>query len=1078
MYKITDHPILDITQKEVLNFSFEGRNIVGEKGQSIAAALHQAGFPVHSHSLKGRNRSLECGIGKCGACEMLVDGEVKRICITRIDGVKEVSEVPSNYQPKPSGYIKESGNEVYRTTVAIIGAGPAGLATREILNKKGICNIVIDNNDKIGGQFLMQTHQFFFFEKEKKFGGMRGFDIASTLAGEDHSGIFLNSTVWDLLDGKRIAVKNINTQEIFYVDAEYLVVATGAVPFMPTFENDDVPGVYTAAVVQKMMNSELTLLGKNILTVGAGNIGYLTSYQLMQGGANVKAIIEAMPDEGGFPVQANRVRRLGIPVLLNHMLIKAIPNEDRTGITGAVVAQSKNFAPIPGTERLIEGIDAINICTGLVPDDQILIKGKEVFGRHAYGAGDAIRIGEGTSAVLRGQQVAFELLEEIGVPYNYDEFLTVSKEYIDSQQHPLKVINEPYKPSLERSKGKGFVLIDCLHGFACNPCEFSCTHGAITKTSTSTVPQIDFDKCIGCMDCVYQCPGLAIFGYNLKKNWLFLPIEYHAKIGEEVFLVDNNGEKLGTGIIEKILIKKNKTNIARVKSNDVQGEDLMNVRGFIVQENFPEPLQISDTVVKEENPTYICHCDDVTYKEVLDTIGDRKFISVDEIKHTTRLGMGACRGKRCIKRLKSTIATKGISIVGDATPRGPLSNQVSMGELYPRNAHEKINIQCKNSEIKKIEVDALVAGGGIGGSALFRYLAESGKKPVMINYGRGASWRNIAGGRPNFSLPELSDIAGHNLEIFRKLQEEKNIDFRLIDYVTFAHDESVYKALEESMSWSDAEMISPKEFSGRISPFINPGLGKSYKAALVTHNCWQATPGRVIDLIRSIGLKNGGEVLEDCKLIDVKKEGNKYIALVQTHDKEFMEIHSDIFINALGPDGNEFAKKMGIETGIYPVKHQAFITRRMPMMGINGSPLPMLIDRRKYKGFSAVYGQQLSETGQIIGCASPAIDPDQSGKNLKINTQEFFEIASEVFVNWIPELSSIGFQAVWAGYYVEPKMIIDPELGLFIGLRGQGFMLGQYLAKLYVDKISGREVPSYFDRLAMNGDGLLEKAFK
>ena len=47
----------------------------------------------------------------------------------------------------------------------------------------------------------MQTHQFFFFEKEKKFGGMRGFDIAKTLAGDDHTGIFLNSTVWDILEG-------------------------------------------------------------------------------------------------------------------------------------------------------------------------------------------------------------------------------------------------------------------------------------------------------------------------------------------------------------------------------------------------------------------------------------------------------------------------------------------------------------------------------------------------------------------------------------------------------------------------------------------------------------------------------------------------------------------------------------------------------------------------------------------------------------------------------------------------------------------------------------------------------------
>lgn len=62
----------------------------------------------------------------------------------------------------------------------------------------------------------MQTHQFFFFEKEKRFGGMRGFDIAHHLAGENTDGIYLNSTVWDVLEGKRVAVKNILTDELFF----------------------------------------------------------------------------------------------------------------------------------------------------------------------------------------------------------------------------------------------------------------------------------------------------------------------------------------------------------------------------------------------------------------------------------------------------------------------------------------------------------------------------------------------------------------------------------------------------------------------------------------------------------------------------------------------------------------------------------------------------------------------------------------------------------------------------------------------------------------------------------------------
>lgn len=1077
MHKIESHPIIDIRENEKTFFTFNGKTIEGEKGFTIAAALHQAGFPVHSHSLRNRERSLECGIGKCGACEMLVDGKIKRICITKVDTVKSVSEIPKEFTAEPSIQDVNKPTKVYRTQVAIIGAGPAGLACREELNLKGVSNIVIDNNDKIGGQFLMQTHQFFFFEKVKKYGGMRGFEIAETLAGDNHGGIFLNSTVWDLLDGKRIAVKNTENDEIYYVDAEYLVVATGAVPFMPAFENDDLPGVYTAAVVQKMMNNELTLLGKNILTVGAGNIGYLTSYQLMQAGANVKAIIEAQNREGGFPVQANRVRRLGIPVMTSHILLKAIPNDDHTGIIGAVVAECENFNPIPGTEKIIEGIDAINICTGLVADDQLLIKGNEVFGRKCFGAGDAIRIGEGTSAVLRGKQVAFDIFEEMSLRFNYDDYLSISKEYIDSQQHPIRVIQDAFEPSAERAAAKPYVLIDCLYGFACNPCEFACPHGAITKTSTSTVPQIDFEKCIGCMDCVYQCPGLAIFGYSEKKDWLFLPIEYHAEEGNEVFIVDNQGKKLGEGVIEKILKKKNKTNIARVKVQNLYEGKLNAARGFIVKENYPEAIQIRVFNQKIESETYICHCDDVSYDEILKTIGDRKFISVDEIKHTTRLGMGACRGKRCIRRLKQVLTKDGISLVGDATPRGPLSNQIGMGEVYPKQVKNQIITSLPNHENKIIKVGALVAGGGIGGSALFRYLAEAGKKPYLLNFGRGASWRNIAGGRPNFSVPELSDIAVHNLEIFKDLQKIKNVDFLPINYVTFAHDNEMAQALEASKAWSDAYTISPKDFRSEISPYFNKSLTK-YQSALVTKNCWQATPGRVVDLIRTIGIQNGGNVEEDCKLIDVKKSGGIYTVLVQNHEGKYQEYETEIFINALGPEANKYAEMLDIETGLYPVKHQAFITRRLPMMGVKGKPLAMIIDRRKYKGFSAVYGQQLAETGQIIGCASPLIEPLEADKNVKINSQEFLEIVSEVFVDWIPELSSVGFQAVWSGYYVEPRMIIDTDLGLFTGLRGQGFMLGQYLAKMYVDKLMGKNVPSYFERLSLNGDGLLEKAFK
>lgn len=1076
MSKIKKHPVLEVPVRDKVTFKYNGREIEGEKGYTIAAALHQAGYPVHSHSLDGRERSLECGIGKCGACEMLVDGKIRRICITKVDGVKEVREVTGDFMAKKTKAPAVDKKKILRTTVVIVGAGPAGLAVREEFNKYGVDNIVIDNNDRTGGQFTMQTHQFFFFEKEKRFGGMRGFDIAKTLAGENTDGIYLNSTVWDLLEGKRVAVKNIQTEEIFFVDADYLVVATGAVPFMAAFENDDLPGVYTAAVVQKMMNSELTLLGKNVLTIGAGNIGYLTSYQLMQAGANVKAILEAMPKEGGFPVQANRVRRLAIPILTSHMLLKAIPNKERNGIVGAVIAQCENFRPIPGTEKVIEGIDVINICTGLIPDNQLLLKGKEVFEGRCFAAGDAIRIGEGTSAVLKGRHTAMQIMMELGVRLNYDDYLVLSKEYIDSQQHPLKVLEEPRLPDEERRLARGFVQADCLYGFACNPCSFACPHGAITKISTSSVPEIDYTKCIGCMECVYQCPGLAIFGYDLRKDNLFLPIEYEAQEGAEVYLVNNNGEILGEGRIDKILHKPNKTNVARVKSLTIQGDALTRVRGFVVKENYPELLAPKPLLEDAEGPTYICHCDDVKLEEVLQVVGDRTFISIDEIKHTTHLGMGPCRGKRCIPRLRSALRSRGIELVGDATPRAPLSNQLTLGEIAPAKKGD-VYLVANRDTFKQIEVSALIAGGGIAGSALFRYMAEAGMNPVLVNADRGSSWRNIGGGRTAFSLPELAEIAGQNHDIFKELQKLSNIDYKPIRYISFAHDEETYKALEASKAWSKAEMLSPKQFREEISPYFNANP-KKYISALATDDCWQATPGKVVDLVRNLGIEAGGTVMEDCRVIEACRDGKYTSVLVQTHDNKYVEYRTEHFVNALGSGAGKLCDSMGIDAGLYPVRHQAFITRRLPLLGKNGTNLDMLIDRQDYKGFSAVYGQQIAYTGQIIGCASPKLDAMRIDKNLKVNTKAFLEIVSEMFTEWLPDLAGVGIQAVWAGYYTEPRYIVDPELGLFVGMRGHGFMLSQYIARMYVDKLQGRPVPEYFDKLKLNGPGLSEKAFK
>jgi Fe-S-cluster-containing hydrogenase component 2 len=127
------------------------------------------------------------------------------------------------------------------------------------------------------------------------------------------------------------------------------------------------------------------------------------------------------------------------------------------------------------------------------------------------------------------------------------------------------------------------------------------------------VPAIDFDKCTGCLACVYQCPGLAIFGYNTAKNQLFLPVEYFVEEGSEVWLVDNNGKKVGEGVIEKVMMKPNRTNVARVRAITPAGTDIVSARGFIAKENYPVPVTFTPAASMEAKE-YVCHCEDVKLK--------------------------------------------------------------------------------------------------------------------------------------------------------------------------------------------------------------------------------------------------------------------------------------------------------------------------------------------------------------------------------------------------------------------------------------------------------------------------------
>ena len=85
--RIKEHPILDFSQGTKLAFKFNGKDVHGFTGDTIASALHALGIRKLSQSIeRKRPRGFYCAIGNCASCNMIVNGTPNvRTCITQLE---------------------------------------------------------------------------------------------------------------------------------------------------------------------------------------------------------------------------------------------------------------------------------------------------------------------------------------------------------------------------------------------------------------------------------------------------------------------------------------------------------------------------------------------------------------------------------------------------------------------------------------------------------------------------------------------------------------------------------------------------------------------------------------------------------------------------------------------------------------------------------------------------------------------------------------------------------------------------------------------------------------------------------
>jgi len=261
---------------------------------------------------------------------------------------------------------------VEKRELAIIGGGPAGLAAAIEAAKAGVQVLLIDENERPGGQLFKQIHKFFGSKAHNA--GIRGMNIGERLLKETEDKqveVWLNSLVVGLYEGNTISVVKTTEEgkKMYTVQADKILICCGGAENAVNFPGWDLPGVMGAGAAQTMANVHKVLPGKKVLMIGSGNVGLIVSYQLMQAGADVVGIVEAAPKIGGYGVHAAKIRRAGVPFYLSHTIKCAVAENEEVS-QAVIVKLDEHFNQIPGTE-LIFDVDTVCIATGLRPLTQL-----------------------------------------------------------------------------------------------------------------------------------------------------------------------------------------------------------------------------------------------------------------------------------------------------------------------------------------------------------------------------------------------------------------------------------------------------------------------------------------------------------------------------------------------------------------------------------------------------------------------------------------------------------------------------------------------------------------------------------
>jgi NADPH-dependent 2,4-dienoyl-CoA reductase/sulfur reductase-like enzyme len=326
------------------------------------------------------------------------------------------------------------------TTIAVVGAGPAGVRAAQEIVAAGLRPVVIDEAPRAGGQVYRQPPDALRRPLRTLY-GMQSAQAADFFASWsaleariDHRP---DTLVWQIED-RTLHLLQKGRPAVLPFDA--LVLATGATDRVLPFPGWTLPGVFTLGGAQVLLKSQAAMIGPRVVFAGSGPLLYLVATQYLKAGARIEAVLDTAPADA--PLRAlpgllarPRLAAAGAAMMLR---LRAAGVPVRRGVTlqraqGDASVRAVQWSD--GARTYTTACDAVAFGHGLRSETQLAdlagcafdydaieeawLPRRDEHGRTSvsgvYVAGDGAGIRGADAAELAGARAARALLHDLGL---------------------------------------------------------------------------------------------------------------------------------------------------------------------------------------------------------------------------------------------------------------------------------------------------------------------------------------------------------------------------------------------------------------------------------------------------------------------------------------------------------------------------------------------------------------------------------------------------------------------------------------------------------------------------------------